>query len=300
MGIPAAIGLLASGLPNLGDQANAVLQETILAIGPRPAFSFRGPMNLWIWSQINTTLTTTAGSLAATVASGTGLAAGDAINSANLPGGSTIGAIAGTAVTLALAPRTHPGTIDTSGKVTGNFPTDRLLNSTVTLPSNNEGFTLPAGTTVTAILQANVAATPGNPGSPGVPGIIQLSNPPSVNPPYNVQVPFQFALTGSAVEVTGADTTALFTGANIVYSGSVQLERSMDGGKTWVVANIGNAGTLAIFNAGTPISIAYGEVEKEVLSRLNCTTFTSGPILYRISQTGGAAESLAIGPLNQG
>jgi hypothetical protein len=33
---------------------------------------------------------------------------------------------------------------------------------------------------------------------------------------------------------------------------------------------------------------------------LNCLAWTSGTINFRISQTGGAAESLAIGPLSSG
>ena len=295
MGIPAPLGLAASGLPNAGDMANAVVSGIIIAVGPQPPFAFRGPLNLAIYASINTRLTTTTGSLAATVASATGLAAGDAINSVNLPGGSTIGAIAGTAVTLALTPRTHYGTIGSTGQLTGPFPTDRVIGATVTTESNNEGVTLPANTTVTAVLQAYIPATPN---SPQQLGIVQLSANPTITlPAFNNQIPFLFTLTGNGVQNTGPDATALFTGANITYSGSVQIERSFDGGKTWIVCNVGGGGTLAIYAAGTPISNCFGEPEKNVLYRLNCTSYVSGVINYRMSQTGGAAESLAIGPL---
>ena len=210
MGIPAPAGVAASGTPPPGDQANAVLSGTITAIGPQTAFAFRGPMNLWLYASINTALTTTAGSTAATVGSGTGLAAGDAINSVNVPPGTVAAVVSGTNVTLKLPP--------------------------------------------------GVAAS----------GIL-----------------------------TGTDTAATFTGAAIVFSATVQLERSFDGGKTFIVCNLGGGGILAQWLAG-PISITFGEPEKNVLYRLNCTVWTSGTINYRISQTGGAAESLAVGPLSGG
>lgn len=299
MGIPAPIGLSASGLPNLGDQANAVVSGQITAVGPQPPFAFRGPMNLEIYASINTTLTTTAGSLTATVASATGLAVGSAINSANVPSGTTIGALVGTTVTLAPSPFTFFGTIDSSGKVTGQFPTDRILGATVTIPSNNEQVSIPVGTTVRSIVQSYIAATAN---SPGRPAIIQLSNVPSVLPTENNQVPFLFAPTGNCITVSGADTAAIFTGVSVVFTGTVQIERSFDGGSTFILCNIG-AGTLAQFNAGTPVSLTFGEPEKNILYRINCIAYGSGegsfnPINYRISQTGGAAESLAIGPLS--
>src|ERR1700744_5908392 len=100
MGIPAAQGVDASGIPPALDQATAVISGQITAVGPTQPFAFRGPMNVLIYADVNTALTTTAGSTAATVASATGLAAGAAINSVNVPPGTTVGAIAGTAVTL--------------------------------------------------------------------------------------------------------------------------------------------------------------------------------------------------------
>src|ERR1700744_5531824 len=98
MGIPAPLGVSASGQPSLGDQANAAIFGVIAAIGPKKPFAFRGPMNVEIYASINTALTTTAGSLSGSVASGTGLAVGAAIRSANLPRGATIQTLTGTAV----------------------------------------------------------------------------------------------------------------------------------------------------------------------------------------------------------
>ena len=60
------------------------------------------------------------------------------------------------------------------------------------------------------------------------------------------------------------------------------------------------AGALAQFTAGTPVSVTFGEPEKNVLYRLNCIAYTSGTINYRFSQTAGANEALNFGPLTSG
>lgn len=296
MGIPAALGVSASGLPPLNDQANAVDQGTITAIGPTIPFAFRGPMNLSIWASINTTLTTTAGSLSATVASATGLAVGNAVNSVNVPAGTTIGALSGTTATLVVPPIQLPSQVSLS-KIVSVPNTAGLLGATVTVPSTAEQTTLPASTTVTAVLTPSVAGTNAGPGSWGT---IQLSNAFTAVPPNNNPVPLNFARTGNAVTVGAADAAATFTGAAIDFSGTLQIERSFDGGKTFIVCSTGLGGTLAQYTTGAPVSATFGEPEKNVLYRLNCIAYSSGTINYRISQTGGAAESLAIGPLSNG
>lgn len=300
MGFPAAAGVAASGQPAVGDQANAVLSGSISAVGPTRPFAFRGPMNLALWNSVNTALTTTAGSLAATIASATGIAAGDAIRSTNVPAGTTIGVLAGTNVTLAIPEITFPGITSVGAAQIAGLPsTTGLVGATVI------GLGVPSGTTVLAVTTAAIAptgATPGGgAGSPGRPGVIQLSAAVTSAPAVTDPRPFfRFRRTGNAITETGADTAALFTGASAGYVGNVQIERSFDGGSIWVVCNLGNAGALAQYSAGTPVSVTFGEPEKNVLYRLNCTAYTSGTINYRISQTGGAAESLAIGPLSNG
>lgn len=209
MGIPVASGLGASGKPPAGDQANAVVTGKFSAVGPSACFAFYGAFNAALWSTTNTTLTTTANSSAATVASGTGLAAGQPISGVNVPAGTTVGAISGTNVTLA-------------------FP----------------------------------------------PGIT------------NAQV------------ATGADAAALFGGA--AWTGSVQLERSFDGGATWVICGVGGAGQGAIYSgatlAGQAVSIVVGEPERQVLYRWNCTVLSSGTVNYRLSETGLMAVSMGVPP----
>lgn len=305
MGIAAQYGISASGQPNAGDGANAVASGVLSAVGPSAPFSFRGPMNLELWASYNTALTTTLASLTATIGAAGALAIGSSINSANVLPGSTLKTITGTSITIAPPPLSFWSTILANGQVTippgtaGVFAA-LLLGATVALQSNVAGVTLPAGTTVTGIIQNDVAATNI---SAGRPAILQLSNPPTGLTPNNGTIPLVFTPTANSVVTAGADALASFTGAAIVYTGTVQLERSFDGGRTWLVCNVGSGGTLAQWNAGTPVSITFGEPEKNVLYRLNALAYTgiAGTTLnYRISQTGGAAESLAIGPLSGG
>lgn len=289
MGVPAPLGVAASGKPPAGDQASAVLSGTITAVGPTAPFAFRGPMNLAIWGSFNTALTTTAGSLAATVASGGAIAAGEAINSANVPKGTTVATIAGTNITaMKVPPISLPGTISTNEAAIKNVPdTTGLVGATVS------GAGIPSGTTVLAIIQAAVG---------GQGGIVELSNVPTATT-ASPSVPdvFTYQRNGNAITTTGADASATFTGADIVHGSTVQLERSFDGGATWLPCNLGSSGLLASWGTPyTPISITFGEPERNVLYRLNCTAFgdVSGVTLnYRISQTGAAVESLAIGQL---
>ena|SRR5271154_5225090 len=78
------------------------------------------------------------------------------------------------------------------------------------------------------------------------------------------------------------------------WSGSVQLERSFDGGTTWLVCGLGGAGQQAIYaTANQDVSVVFGEPERSVLYRVHCTALTVGPLNYRLSQSGGAAMSLA-------
>lgn len=281
MGIPAALGVAASGLPPAGDRANAVVSGTFTAVGPGQPFAVQGPFNFAIWASAVTTLTTTAASSSASVASGTGIAAGGAINSVNVPAGTTWATFSGTSGTLAFPTICLQGVISGS-TITGLASTSGLVGATVTAAANSEQLTIPASTTVTAIITAAVN---------GAGGVVQLSAAPTVSPVLNSPVPVNFALTNSCV-TGGTDAKATFTGAGVTFSGTIQLERSFDGGATWIVCNIGGAGTLAQYTTGTPVNVAFGEPEAGVLYRLNCTVYSSGTINYRLSTTAGSAQSL--------
>lgn len=65
------------------------------------------------------------------------------------------------------------------------------------------------------------------------------------------------------------------------FSATVRVVRSFDGGATYLpITADGNA--LLTFTG--PVSEQWSEPEADVLYRLECTVFTSGPVNYRISQ----------------
>ena len=288
MGQPLSNG--AFGTPAFGDQANAVVSGAFTGVGPSAPFAFWGPFNLLIWNEVSTSLTTNAGSLNATVGSASGLAAGNPINSAVAPPGATIGSITGTDIVLALAPISLYGVVNTvNASVSGLPSTTGLLDAAVSGPG------IPKGTTVTAIAIAAVAPTDQSPGSTGT---VLLSKQPTIaTAPTNYPLggpqgtPLTFVPTGNAI-TGGEDPAAIFTGS--AFAATVQLERSFDGGNTWITCNIGGAALLAQYIDSTPISCVVGETEKGVAYRLNCIDYTSGTIAYRLSTTGAASLSLAV------
>lgn len=66
------------------------------------------------------------------------------------------------------------------------------------------------------------------------------------------------------------------------FSGTVSLERSFDGGDTWLNASATSTGNPNSFTA--PCSIVAHEPERGMLYRVNCTQISSGSINWRISQ----------------
>lgn len=98
--------------------------------------------------------------------------------------------------------------------------------------------------------------------------------------------------------LAGVDNAAQFTGG--AWAGSVQLERSFDGGATWLIAGMGGGGQGAIYNGGAQngvaVSIVVSEPERNVLYRLNCTSYASGVIAYRLSESGLAAMAWGVPP----
>ena len=281
MGIPASIGIVALLAKPTGDLADYVATGTMTGVGPSVPYMVLGPFNICIWASINTALTTTAGSLSISVASGTGLAAGASVNSVNVPPGTTLATLTGTSGTLALPTVTLAGfSIAPTAEIIGlstAYPLANLLGATVTGPN------IPGSTTVSAVDAVN--------------GIVTLNNAPTAATPTKNPQFFAFALTDSAITVSGADSAATFTGAGVVWSGKVNIERSFDGGSTWIVVNVGGGGDIAQFRSG-PVSLSFGEPERGVLYRLNCIAYTSGTINYRLSVSGAAAASLGFNQLS--
>lgn len=93
-------------------------------------------------------------------------------------------------------------------------------------------------------------------------------------------------LSGSLAATGASAGRAMWGDFNIALSGTfvgtVAVERSFDGGVTYIPVARDTSGTAASFTAPTSLSIS--EPEKGVLYRLNCTAYTSGTVNYRLSQ----------------
>lgn len=83
-------------------------------------------------------------------------------------------------------------------------------------------------------------------------------------------------------------------GPNGAWSGSVQLERSFNGGATFIVCGVGGGGQQAIYASGVDVSFSANEPEKGVAYQLHCTAYVSGTINYRLSATGVLATTNGI------
>ena len=87
------------------------------------------------------------------------------------------------------------------------------------------------------------------------------------------------------------------SGPNGNWSATIGLERSFDGGTTWIVCGVGGSGAQAVYTSsgtGADVSVVAGEIEEGVLYRLHATAYVSGTINYRFSTSGVAAMSLSI------
>ena len=301
MGIPAPAGIAGSGLPPPNDLANAVVLGTFGAIGPGIPFAFRGGFNLSVWAASTVTLTTTLGSLTATI-TGAAPSVGTSINSALVPPGTTVTSVSGAGpytVTLGLPPITIrgeqsavvpqisriaiTGSVEAAAAVTGYAA--QVVGATITGPG------IPSGTTVTGVVTVPHAASAQ---SPSIEGVITLSAQPTVG--LNVKQPKSFFTvfpTGNGL-VGGTDTAAILTGTGINYSATMVIEVSFDGGSTWVGFAFANTTTPVQFSGGNAVTTSTSNAEKDVLYRLNCIAYSSGNINYRLSTTGGAASSLSL------
>lgn len=280
MGVNALAGV--SGTDKAAaDRANSVVEGTFAAVGPGKPFACWGPFNIAAYGVLADALTTTAGSNAATVASGTGVAAGNAVKSANVPPGTTILTVVGTNVTLAFPPQFYYGTLSsgvaliTEVGLPANLST--LIGATIVSPYFAGGTTITAADSVARTLTTSAA--------------------PSSVPVNTGQVQIEFRPTGNVITTTGADANATQTGAAVNHNSTLQLEKSYDGGSTWIVQSLSNAGSIAQWTAHTPLSFSMSEPEIGVLYRLNCPVFaavSNVTINYRISGTGQASQSLSV------
>lgn len=129
----------------------------------------------------------------------------------------------------------------------------------------------------------------------GIPATPPVSQTPAAGDQANAVVAGSFVGTGTSPSFMpwGTFNLAIYGngGPNGAWNASVRLERSFDGGTTWIVAGDSSGPNgQAIYNTiNIDVSRLAGEPERGVVYRLNCTVFTSGPVNYRLSQTGGAA-----------
>ena len=94
---------------------------------------------------------------------------------------------------------------------------------------------------------------------------------------------------------TATSAATVFYGAfNVAlsgtFSGTVLFEKSYDGGTTWIAVARDVTGALASYAlalTAQSLNLTMCEVEPSVCWRLRCTAFTSGELVYRLSQGGG-------------
>jgi hypothetical protein len=86
------------------------------------------------------------------------------------------------------------------------------------------------------------------------------------------------------------------SGPNGNWNATVQLERSFDGGTTWLVCGVGGSGAQAVYTSagtGSDVSITGNEVERGMAYRVHCTAYST-TVNYRLSTTGVLATTSGI------
>lgn len=132
----------------------------------------------------------------------------------------------------------------------------------------------------------------------GIPSASALLGTPPAGDQANYVETGTITATGQtgAMPLYGQFNLAIYgsSGPNGSWSATVRLEKSYDGGTTWIVAGIG-ATAQAVWNTpNTDVSAVFGEPERGVLYRLNCTAYISGTINWRVSASGLAAMTWGV------
>lgn len=96
----------------------------------------------------------------------------------------------------------------------------------------------------------------------------------------------QLTATGATSPLPVSDSAIPSRNINIniagTFSASIDVERSFDNGLSWNKVSKNADGATATYTA--PCSLQAMETEIGVAYRLNCTSYTSGTILYRLSR----------------
>jgi hypothetical protein len=105
-------------------------------------------------------------------------------------------------------------------------------------------------------------------------------------------------LAGTFTGATNSAAATIYGSFNVslwgTFGATVQLQRTFDGGVTWLPVSADVAGDALVW--GAPFSGTWTEVEKQVGYRLVCTAYVSGTVNYRISQ---ASEFIWTGGLSR-
>jgi hypothetical protein len=91
---------------------------------------------------------------------------------------------------------------------------------------------------------------------------------------------FTSATTGNAI-LCSANRLEFNVAIWGTFVATVQLEKSYDGGTTWIVVARDTTGATASYSS--PCAFSVRDIEAGNLYRLNCTAFTSGTVNYRLS-----------------
>lgn len=102
-------------------------------------------------------------------------------------------------------------------------------------------------------------------------------------PAFNLQKNDGIALPPNFAGVFNAALWGAFSGGvETPFVGTVNLERSFDGGVAYQIVSTDSVGTPATYTGD--VNACVTETEQGVLYRWNCTAYSSGTINYRISQ----------------
>lgn len=209
-------------------------------------------------------------------------------------------------------PAANPGSSQASGQLPYNDAANTGWTGSFTAVGVSKSFVLYGGFNVVLYPSVNQTLTTTNASSSASVGsatgvaigqtIVSANVPPGtiVANLSGTTVTLGFPPGYTNADVTsGVDSAALFIGPSTAASLTVALERSFDGGVTWITAGVGGGGVPAsyAFSSTTitdSVCIPVSEYEKNVAYRLACRAYTSGTMNYRISTTGTLAGSLGI------
>lgn len=93
-------------------------------------------------------------------------------------------------------------------------------------------------------------------------------------------------LTGTFTGTGNSATYKAYQGFNVslwgTFVATIKVQRSFDGGTTWITTSLDSTGTPASFTS--EVTVTGNEIEAEVLYRFSCTAYSSGTVNYRLSQ----------------